>query len=170
MRRAALSAQALLLASLGCARANAPPDPCALLRAARPEALLATALDADRRIYGLCRIDSLAAPAGPDEKSVGLEHRREGEAAAVASLDQFWEHEGAGVGYQGGARENVRELNGPGRFTVWVPIEGGLQLFSYWDRENLLVISIKGAALERALPWAQSLAGETVRAARASRS
>ena len=60
-------------------------------------------------------------------------------------------------------REKVRELNGPGSRTVWVPIEGGLQLFSYWDRDNLLVISVKGAAVERALPWAQSLAGETVR-------
>ena len=168
MRRAAVCA--LLLTSFGCSKTSGPPDPCVLLRAAKPAALLATELDADRHIYGLCRIDSLAAPAGPDEKSVGLEIRRDGVASAVASLDQFWDHEGAGVGYQGGAREKVRELNGPGSFTVWVPIDGGLQLFSYWDRENLLVISVKGAAPERALPWAQSLAGETVRAERASRS
>ena len=168
MRRAALCA--LLLSWVACSKTSGPPDPCALLRAAKPAALLAAELDADRHIYGLCRIDSLAAPAGPDEKSVGLEIRRDPAAAAVASLEQFWDREGAGVGDQGGVREKVRELNGPGSFTVWVPIEGGLQLFSYWDRDNLLVISVKGAAVERALPWAQSLAGETVRAERASRS
>jgi len=168
MNRAAVVAAFVGLAT--CSKPGGGPDPCVLLRAAGPEALLRTELGPDRHIYGLCRIDSVAAPAGPDEKSVGLEIRRDAGAAAVASAQQFWEHEGNGVGYQGGVRENLRELNGPGRFTVWVPIDGGLQLFSYWDRENLLVISIKGAPVERALPWAQTLAGETVRAERASRS
>ena len=167
MHRLALCAW--LVVALGCAKKE-PPDPCALLRAAQPRALLGDELSAELRIYGLCRVESLAAPGGPGEKSAGLEIRHDREAAAVASFQQLWDHEGAGIGYQGGTRERGVELNGPGVYTVWFPIEGGLQLFSYWEDDHLLVITVKGAAAERALPWAQDLAGETVRAERASRS
>jgi hypothetical protein len=159
-----------LVVVLGCTRAGGPPDPCVLLRAADPGTLLRAELGPDRHIYGLCRIDSVEAPAGPDEKSVGLELRHDRDAAAVANLDQFWDHEGAGVEYQGGAREHAHELAEPGGYTVWFPIDGGLQLFSYWDEEHILVISVKGAPAERILPWARALAGETVRTERASRS
>src|SRR5262249_18838551 len=133
MNRAA--AAVALVCLTGCSKPSGDPDPCALLRAAKPEELLRAELGPDRHIYGLCRVPAAAAPAGPDEKSVCLEIRRDAEAAAVASTQEFWDHEGNGVGYQGGVRENLRELNGPGRFSVWVPIDGGLQLFSYWDRE-----------------------------------
>src|SRR5262245_11346707 len=156
--------------ALGCTRASSPPDPCVLLRAADPGTLLRAELGPDRHIYGLCRIDSVEAPAGPDEKSVGLEIRHDRNAAAVANLDQFWDHEGAGVVYQGGAREQARELAEPGSYTVWFPIDGGLQLFSYWDEEHILVISVKGVSAARILPWAQALARETVRTERGSRS
>jgi hypothetical protein len=159
-----------LVVVLGCTGARTPPDPCVLLRAADPGTLLRTNLGPDRHIYGLCRIDSVEAPAGPDEKSVGLELRHDRDAAAVANLDQFWDHEGAGVEYQGGAREQARELAEPGSYTIWFPIDGGLQLFSYWDEEHILVISVKGAPAERILPWARALAGVTVRTERASRS
>ena len=159
-----------LAVALGCTKASSPPDPCVLLRAAEPGTLLHAELGPDRHIYGLCRIDSVEAPAGLDEKSVGLEIRHDRDAAAVANLDQFWDHEGAGVEYQGGAREEAHELAEPGSYTVWFPIDGGLQLFSYWDEEHILVISVKGAPAERILPWAQALARETVRTERTSRS
>ena len=161
---------ACLVAVLGCDKRSGPADPCELLRAANPHALLRDELSAEQRIYGLCRVESLAAPGGPDEKSAGLEIRRDRAAAAVANFQQFWEHEGAGVGFQGGTREGGVELNGPGVYTVWFPIGGGVQLFSYWEDDHLLVITVKGAPVEIALPWAQDLAGETVRAERASRS
>ena len=67
-------------------------------------------------------------------------------------------------------REKGVELNGPGRYTIYFPISGGVLLYSYWENDHLLVITVKGAAVEKALPWAQDLAGETVRAERASRS
>ena len=159
-----------LVVVLGCTSGGSPPDPCVLLRTADPGTLLRAELGPDRHIYGLCRIDSVEAPAGPDEKSVGLELRHDRDAAAVASLEQFWDHEGAGVEYQGGAREHAHELAEPGSYTVWFPIDGGLQLFSYWDEEHILVISVKGAPAEHILPWARALAGETVRTERASRS
>jgi hypothetical protein len=143
------------------------PDSCELLSAAAPQTLLGKELAPARRIYGLCWF--LAKDSGDPEKSVGLEIRRESEAGVPTNQDEFWEREAGGVGLAGGAREQIEELDGPGDYSLWHPVDGGLRLFAYWDGEYVLVLTVKGAPLERALPWARELARAAVRQASAAR-
>jgi hypothetical protein len=98
------------------------------------------------------------------ERSIGLEIRRDREAVS-RNLDEFWEREGGGVGLLGSSREQVQELPEPGDYSLWFPIEGGLQLFSYWNGEYVLVLTIRGVPAVRALPWARELARSSVAAA-----
>ena len=138
------------------------PDPCELIGRADPRSLLGADLDTARRIYGLCLVDA-AAPGQP-ERSVGLEIRRDA-AGTPRDLDDFWLREGGGVGTLGSSREQIEPLAEPGEFSLWFPIEGGLQLFSYWNRDYVLVLTIRGVPTDRALPWARDLARSSVAAA-----
>ena len=138
------------------------PDPCELLGNADPRALLGADLAPARRIYGLCLVDA-AGPQDP-ERSIGLEIRRD-RAGVSRNLDEFWEREGGGVGMLGSSREQIQELTGPGDFNLWFPITDGLQLFSYWRHEYILVLTIRGVPTVRALPWARDLAKSSVAAA-----
>jgi hypothetical protein len=139
------------------------PDACELLAAADPRRLLGAELGPAMRIYGLCQVD-VAEPAGP-ERSVGLEIRRDPEAGVPADLDGFWEREGGGVGMLGSSREQIQELDSLGDYALWFPIDGGLQLFTYWQDEYILVLTIRGVPVERALPWGRELAQASVRRA-----
>jgi hypothetical protein len=139
------------------------PDPCELLGRADPRTLLGGELAPARRIYGLCLVDALGG-AQDAERSVGLEIRRD-RAAAARNLDEFWEREGGGVGLLGSSRERIQELPGPGDYSLWFPIDGGLQLFSYWNGEYVLVLTVRGVPEVRALPWACELARTSVAAA-----
>jgi hypothetical protein len=138
------------------------PDACELLGNADPRSLLGQDLAPARRVYGLCLVDA-AGPRDP-ERSIGLEIRRD-PAGVPRNLDEFWEREAGGVGALGSSREQIEELPEPGDYSLWFPIEGGLQLFSYWKDEYILVLTIRGVPADRALPWARGLARSSVAAA-----
>ena len=140
------------------------PDACELLGGADPAALLGTEIAAAQRVYGLCYVGP-AAPA-MEERSVGLEIRRDPN-GVPANLDQFWEREGGGVQMLGSSREQIEPLPQLGDFALWFPVEGGMQLFTYWKSQYILVLTVRGVPTERALPWARALAAASVQ--RASR-
>jgi hypothetical protein len=144
------------------AQDDGTPDPCELIGNADPRALLGGDLAPARRVYGLCLVEAVGA--GGPERSIGLEIRRD-RAAVSRNLDEFWEREGGGVGVLGSSREQIDELREPGDYNLWFPIEGGLQLFSYWNQEYVLVLTVRGVPTERALPWARELARSSVAAA-----
>jgi hypothetical protein len=143
-------------------RDDGTPDPCELIGRADPRSLLGGKLATARRIYGLCLVD--ADPPAQPERSVGLEIRRDA-TGAPRNLDEFWRREGGGAAVLGSSREQIEELGEPGEYSLWFPIEGGLQLFSYWSRDYVLVLTIRGVPTDRALPWARDLARSSVAAA-----
>ena len=135
------------------------PDTCALLGPADPGALLGSALGTAQRIYGLCLVET-APPAQP-ERSVGLEIRKD-PSGVPGNFDAFWEREGGGVGMLGSSREQVKEIENLGDYALWFPIDGGMQLFTYWKNAYILVLTVRGVETERALPWARELAATAV--------
>jgi hypothetical protein len=144
------------------AQDDGTPDTCQLIGNADPRSLLGQDLAPARRVYGLCLVE--AAGATDSERSIGLEIRRDPPAVS-RNLDEFWEREGGGVAMLGSGREQIEELREPGDYALWFPIEGGLQLFSYWDDEYVLVLTVRGVPTARALPWARDLARRSVAAA-----
>lgn len=136
------------------------PDACDLLGAAGPQRLLGAEVGPAMRIYGMCRV-AVDAPAEA-ERSVALEIRRDRENGVPHDLDGFWEREGGGVGMLGGSRDRIQELDAPGDYTLWFPIDGGLQLFAYWQNEYILVLTIRGVPEEPALAWGRELAHQSV--------
>ena len=142
-------------------------DPCELLRAADPGALLGTEVGPEFRVYGLCRYEAKVWLKGEPERAVGLEMRREPKRAVPTSLDEFWVREGNGVDMLGGTREQVVELRGLGDYALWYPSRDGMQLYAYWDQHNVLVLTIAGAPVDSSLPWAQELAKQAIQKASA---
>jgi hypothetical protein len=135
------------------------PDACDLLGEASPRELLGAEVGPALRIYGMCRV-AAQGPAEP-ERSAALEIRRD-RAGVPHDLDAFWEREGGGVGMLGSRREEIRELDAPGDYALWFPIDGGLQLHAFWQDEYILVLTIRGVPAERALLWARELAQRSV--------
>ena len=136
------------------------PDTCDLLGEASPQRLLGAELGPAMRIYGLCHV-AVSEPADP-ARSVGLEIRRDHERGVPHDLDAFWEREGGGVGMLGGSRDGIQEIDALGDYALWFPIDGGLQLFAYWQDEYILVLTIRGVPTERALAWGRELAQQGV--------
>jgi len=147
-------------------RADAPyqglPDTCDFLSAADPAALLGAELAPAERYFGLC----IVAAKGSQtlDQSAGIELRRASESGVPTNEEQFWAAEGAGVEFMGGKREGIEELDGPADYAVWYPIEFGLQLNAYWGGEYILVVNVRGAPIERALPWAREIVQTAVQA------
>jgi hypothetical protein len=138
------------------------PDSCVLLGDANPGALLDAKLAPAERIYGLCWVQDESMP--DPERSIGLEIRRD-PAGVPGNLEQFWEREGGGVQMLGSSREQIQELGMLGDYALWFPVTGGMQLFTYWKNEYILVLTVRGVPTEQALPWARALAGRSVQAA-----
>ena len=136
------------------------PDACDLLAESSPQRLLGAEVGPALRIYGMCRFAALE-PAEP-ERSVALEIRRDRASGVPHDLDAFWAREGGGVGMLGSSREKIQELDAPGDYALWFPIDGGLQLFAYWQDEYILVLTIRGVPEERALAWGRELAHRSV--------
>jgi hypothetical protein len=142
-------------------------DPCELLRAADPGALIGTEIGPEFRVYGLCRYESKVWLKDQPERAIGLEMRREPSRPVPTSLDEFWLREGGGVDLMGGRREQVVELAGLGDYALWYPTYDGIQLYAYWDQHNILVLTVAGVPVERSLPWAQELARKAIEKASA---
>jgi hypothetical protein len=141
-------------------------DPCELLIAAGPQALLETELAPASRVLGLCRTEAKERVKGEPERYVSLELRREPLRSVPNDLAEFWQREGGGVDMLGGRREQIQVLHGIGDYALWYPSENGLQLYAYWDSHNVLVLTVAGAPLERALPWALDLTQKAIARAR----
>ena len=138
------------------------PDACELLGAADPAALLGAEVAAAQRVYGLCWVETAVRETA--ERSVGLEIRRDPN-GVPANLEQFWEREGGGVQMLGSSREQIELLPLLGDYALWFPVEGGMQLFSYWKNQYILVLTVRGVPTERALPWARALAAASLQRA-----
>jgi hypothetical protein len=141
-------------------------DPCELLVTAAPQTLLETELTPAFRVLGLCRAEAKERAKDEPERYVSLELRREPLRPVPNDLAEFWQREGGGVDMLGGRREQIQVLDGIGDYALWYPSQSGLQLYAYWDRHNVLVLTVAGAPVERALPWARDLAQKAI--ARAS--
>jgi hypothetical protein len=140
------------------------PDSCELLAAAAPQEFFGgAAMRPAQRVYGLCLFETVDSQTGTAEKSIGLEIRRD-KATTPRSVDEFWEREGYGAGLEMSEREQLRTLDSLGDFAAWHPAIGGLRLFAYWKGNDMLVLTIRGATPERALPWARALAERAIRA------
>jgi hypothetical protein len=137
-------------------------DPCELLRASSPAALLGVELGAPFRVYGLCRLEAAVWLAGEPERAVGLEMRREPHRPVPTRFEEFWEREGGGIDLQGGTPEEVQTLAEIGDYALWYPSDRGLQLYAYWGGHNVLVLTIAGAPVEKSLPWAKELARRAI--------
>jgi hypothetical protein len=139
------------------------PDVCKLLADADPATLLAGAPGAPWRIYGMCRVEIPGSGLeGTPERSAALEVRADREKPVPTNVEEFWEREGAGVEYAGGKRDQLHELAGVGDYALWHPIQGGMRLFAYWNKEWMAVITVMGVPEVHAIPWSQRLAQGTI--------
>jgi len=167
-------ATGFLLAMAGCGESAkdsqsalyrfAGADQCDLLRAADPAALLGVEIDPEPlRVYGVCRLHGKQGP--PAEwPTTDLEMRVDPEHGVPKDFDEFWEREGAGVELRGAKREQIVELSEIGDYALWYPFPSGqgLQLHAFWGGKNILLITVVGAPVDRAFPWAKQLAKNAV--------
>jgi hypothetical protein len=145
-------------------------DQCDLLRAADPATLLGVEIDPEPlRVYGVCRLHGKdGVPA--KWPTTDLEMRKDPEHGIPKNLDEFWEREGAGGERRGAKREQIEELHGIGDYALWYPFSSGqgLQLHAFWGAQNIMLITVVGAPVERAFPWAKELAKNAIAAASAA--
>jgi hypothetical protein len=135
------------------------PDVCKLLTDADPATLLAGTPGDPWRIYGMCRVEIPGSGLeGTPERSAALEVRADREKAVPTNADEFWEREGAGAEFAGAKRDQLVELKGIGDYALWHPINGGMRLFAYWNKDWMAVVTVMGVPEVHALPWSQKLA------------
>ncbi len=144
------------------------PDSCDLLTEARPLEMIDEPFAPVERMSNVCIAYAASTPTF--DRSLSVELRRpepleqeRDDAGVPRNEEEFWVAEGAGVGLVGGKQEELEEIGGLGDYTVWYPIRGGMALHTYWNREYILAINVRGVPIEKGVAWAQEVARAAIR-------
>ena len=131
---------------------SAPLDPCVLLTAADPSAVLGEPLDEPNMVAptmcSIVRSDAILISAGLNlttGRNPGL------------TRETFFESTREGFEILGVDLEDLHEVEGIGDLTVWAEYEGGMQMWVFWDERSAIIV-LSGVAVEDGLAWAENLA------------